>query len=444
MAQEPTIWGLALRHPSIMLFLVASSAIFPKLLIMTKSCLLMFVAAGLWPILPANGEVANAPKVTVPLLEVQGGEFRLGGSAIHAVGVNYFDGFRRLLEFSAKQAVNPPEYAVGMDLLAKYKIPFARFAAGGFYPVEWHLFRDDPEKYFALLDRFVEEAGARGIGLIPSLFWAHFAVPDLCEEPISAWGDKNSKTRAFMRRYTKAVVLRYRDSQAIWAWEFGNEFMMEADLQSQVKVGYWVVPDRGTATKRTAADFPSSGDLIDAYREFAEIVRNLDPKRPVMTGDAMSRGSAWHLAHGKGWKGDSAEQWRMATLAAAPGKIDTISLHIYHPRADGSGYPGCGLAGATLARNFELAAAAARASGKPLWLGEFGAGIGETSIPQRKEQVDEMLTLIERHRIGLSAYWVFDSINPDIGVWNITATNDNSWILDRIAATNARLAGKGN
>jgi hypothetical protein len=52
--------------------------------------------------------------------------------------------------------------------------------------------------------------------------------------------------------------------------------------------------------------------------------------------------------------------------------------------------------------------------------------------------------LIERHRIGLSAYWVFDSINPDIGVWNITATNDNSWILDRIAATNARLAGKGN
>jgi hypothetical protein len=305
--------------------------------------------------------------------------------------------------------------------------------------VEWHLFRDDPERYFALLDRFVEEAGRRGIGLIPSLFWAHFAVPDLCDEPISAWGDTNSKTRAFMRRYTEAVLRRYRDSQTIWAWEFGNEFMMEADLQSQVKAEYWVLPKLGTATKRTAADFPHSADLIDAYREFAEIVRTLDPKRPVMTGDAMPRGSAWHLAHGKGWKPDSIEQWSEAILAAAPGQIDTISLHLYHPRADGSGYPGCGLAGATLSENFEVAAAAARASGKPLWLGEFGAGIGENNIALRKEQVDELLNLIERHRIGLSACWVFDSINSDLGVWNITATNENAWILERIAATNARL-----
>ncbi len=404
----------------------------------------MFAAVSLWPIMAANGEVADVPEPAAPPLEVRDGQFRRGGNAIHAVGVNYFDGFRRLLEFPAKQAANPPDYVAGMDLLAKHRIPFARFAAGGFYPVEWHLFRDDPEKHFELLDRFVEEAGRRGIGLIPSLFWAHFAVPDLCEEPISAWGDKNSKTREFMRRYTEAVVLRYRGSQTIWAWEFGNEFMMEADLQSQVRADHWVVPARGTATKRTAADFPRSVDLIDAYREFAEIVRKLDPKRPVMTGDAMPRASAWHLARGEGWKPDSREQWSEAILAAAPGQVDTISLHIYHPRADGSGYPGCGLAGATLAGNFELAAAVARASGKPLWLGEFGAGIGENSIPQRKEQVDEMLTLIERHRIGLAAYWVFDSINPDLGVWNITATNENAWILDRIAATNARLKGEGN
>jgi hypothetical protein len=406
---------------------------------MTKSCFRIWVAAALCPILAADGEVADARQADAPPLEVRDGEFQRGGNAIHAVGVSYFDGFRRLLEFPAKQAANPPEYVAGMDLLAKHKIPFARFAAGGFYPVEWHLFRDDPERHFALLDRFVEEAGRRGIGLIPSLFWAHFAVPDLCDEPISAWGDTNSKTRAFMRRYTEAVLRRYRDSQTIWAWEFGNEFMMEADLQSQVKAEYWVLPKLGTATKRTAADFPHSADLIDAYREFAEIVRTLDPKRPVMTGDAMPRGSAWHLAHGKGWKPDSIEQWSEAILAAAPGQIDTISLHLYHPRADGSGYPGCGLAGATLSENFEVAAAAARASGKPLWLGEFGAGIGENNIALRKEQVDELLNLIERHRIGLSACWVFDSINSDLGVWNITATNENAWILERIAATNARL-----
>lgn len=76
--QEPTIWGLALPYRFLMLLFVASSAIFPRIVSMTKPWLMMFVAAGCWSILPANGEVANAPKVTVPPLEVQGGEFRLG------------------------------------------------------------------------------------------------------------------------------------------------------------------------------------------------------------------------------------------------------------------------------------------------------------------------------------------------------------------------------
>ena len=33
-----------------------------------------------------------------------------------------------------------------------------------------------------------------------------------------------------MRRYTEEVVRRYKDSPAIWGWEFGNEYNLAADL----------------------------------------------------------------------------------------------------------------------------------------------------------------------------------------------------------------------
>jgi hypothetical protein len=74
-----------------------------------------------------------------------------------------------------------------------------------------------------------------------------------------------------------------------------------------------------------------------------------------------------------------------------------------------------------------------------VWLGEFGPGIGEEDITERRKQVAEMLELIETHSIDLSAYWVFDSINPDLGVWNATSDNDNAFVFERIREVNQRM-----
>jgi len=388
--------------------------------------------------LPGAESESATPASPAPL-EVRDGVFMRNGKKYRGVGVNYFDGFQRLLEHPDKQKVEPPEYVAGLSYLKKRNIPFIRFAACGFYPIEWRLFRDNPERHFALLDRFVAEAESREIGLIPDLFWAYFAIPDLMAEPISAWGMKESKTRAFMRRYTEAFVLRYRNSPAIWAWEFGNEYSSEADLPGPVKADRWVVPGRGTAKLRTRADQPGSSDFIDAFKDFAETIRRLDPCRPIMTGDTLPRSSAWNLARGNGWKPDTREQWSQVMLQANPEPVDTVSIHLYHPHRDGQ-FSGYGPAQTSLADLIALIVEKARIVKKPVWLGEFGQAMGETDLAQRRAQVDAFLRLIEKEKIGLAAYWVFDSPNQDVAVWNAAPGNPNEFVFDKIEAFNRRLA----
>lgn len=96
------------------------------------------------------------------------------------------------------------------------------------------------------------------------------------------------------------------------------------------------------------------------------------------------------LARGLGWKADSHEQWRESLLGANPQPVDTLSVHIYHPRTNGQVDPGQGPAGTSLDEQFRQLGEAAATSGKPVWLGEFGPGIDEQDLAERRRQVGEI------------------------------------------------------
>jgi hypothetical protein len=375
---------------------------------------------------------------SLPALEVKNGQFVRDGKEYRGIGINYYDAFMRLLPTGAAIPAGRPAYMNGFAYLASQKVPFVRFAACGFFPVQMELYQKNQEAYFELLDGLVKEAKAQGIGLIPSLFWSYFCVPDLVGEPISAWGDPASKTRDFMRRYTREVVERYKESPTIWGWEFGNEFLNEADLPGSQNPKTWVVPKMRTAAVRTNKDKLASEAALDAYREFGEVVRSIDAKRPIFTGDASPRVSSWNIAHGKGWARDTRHEWMDALARANP--TDTINLHFYHPRRTGSGYKGYGLDGATLRDTLTAVQEVSKKTGKPTCLGEFGPGIDEMDVSQRRAQVTEFLTLIEELGIPLSAYWVFDSPNPDVAVWSAAAGNENAYVFDLIREANKRLS----
>lgn len=377
----------------------------------------------------------SAVQASAPL-QVNDGELLRDGRPFAAVGINYYDAFINALE---QKPGAREKYERGFEFLSGAGIPFVRFAACGFYPSEWKIFLERPDDYFAELDALVAAAEKRGIGLVPVLFWSFFALPDTVGEPIRAWGDESSQTRKLMRRYTEEVVRRYHNSPAIWAWEFGNEFINDADLPSELKGTEWVVPQRGTPEKRDVKDRLTSAAARAAYEDFARTVRQIDQVRPTMTGDAAPRVSAWHLARGLGWQPDSPEQWKEALIAANPSPIDTLSIHLYHPRDDGSGYQGYGVKGQNLRGNLELAMEASRESRRPLWLGEFGQGVGEGGEAERRRQVGEFLDLIVELRIPLSAYWVFDSQNPELGVWSAVPGGNNGFVFEMIADANRRL-----
>lgn len=370
----------------------------------------------------------SAPRA---VLAVRDGKFELRGEPCHYIGVNYFDGFTRMLDSEKAGGMG---YKEGFRILEEKQIPFLRFNCGGFYPKDWKLYRENPDEYFRLLDEFVHEAEKRQLGLIPSLFWTFFTIPGLVGEPLSSWGDPESKTHAFMRKYTAEVVGRYKDSPAIWGWEFGNEYGLEADLPAAQKAGlaHWYQPRLGMPDKPGPDDYLTSPMIRTAYREFVKAVRTLDPDRPVFTGDSTPRSSAATLEKTGHWGADLPEMWVKHLIRNNPDPVDTLTIHFYpfHPDA------GTGLPGHPLEETLLACLQAGRESKKPVFVGEFGPG--ETpDLATRKAQFETILDLLVRNQVGLSAAWVFDyapqpynSFYPD---------GENAFMLEAISEANRKL-----
>ena len=282
------------------------------------------------------------------------------------------------------------------------------------------LYLEDKEAYFRLLDGVVRSAEKHKVGLIASLFWYSATVPDLEGESRDQWGNPKSKTHDFLRTYTREVVTRYVNSPAIWGWELGNEYALDADLPNAATQRPPVVAGFGTATTRSAHDEVSHDMVRCAFVEFAKAVRQHDPYRMITSGNAFPRPTAWHQLHDKSWKKDSPEQYAQMLLGDNPERMDVISVHAYG-KVD---------IGATLK--------IAQGAKKSLFVGEFGVpGTGD----EAQKQFAEMLAWVEREPVPLAALWVYDFAAQN-GQWNVTATNERSYQLKAVAVANRRVAAK--
>jgi len=358
---------------------------------------------------------------------VDRGVLVLRGKPYSGVGVNYFSLFYRRLKKPSDAS-----YRNGLERLAGAGIPFVRFMACGFWPVDWDLYLHDKEAYFKLLDGVVKSAEKTEIGLIPSLFWHMSSVPDIVGEPMDQLGNPNSKTIAFIGRYTKEVVLRYRNSPAIWAWEFGNEYNLHADLPNASKHRPPVWPTLKTARKRTKRDELTSQAMLTAFGEFAKTVRKYDKHRILITGNSVPRPSAYHNSKEKSWKSDSLKQFEKILMRDNPDPFDTICVHAY-PLTNNRYSAGADSL-TSMVKAIQKISLKAR---KPLFIGEFGAPM---TIGEEKERAAflELLKAIEANKVPLSAVWVFDHTGQNKD-WNITFDNKRSYMLKLIAEANQRM-----
>ncbi len=372
-----------------------------------------------------------------PGLTVEDGVFMKDGKPFFGIGINYFTCLIRMTGMAPDEPhPGRRDYVEGFRTLKSHDIPFVRFCAGGFWPNDWKLYQTDREKYFGIFDGLVAEAEKQGIGLVPSLFWTYFTVPDLVGEPIDQMGNPQSKTCAFIRQYTTEVVSRYVDSPAIWGWEVGNEWINEADLPQEELGRGWIVPDLGTPATRSARDKMFRKNIDVAYGVFRDAVRALDKTRPVFTGDVMPRPAAWHNRNHGTWDIDSPEQWKEMFLADNP--FDTLATHFYHYRKDRLPRES-GVFEYGPEEQIAFLMKISRQVKKPLFLGEFGQA-PDPKLPVEKQiaQVEKMVELIRKNRVQLAALWNYDFADPEQSHCNITATNERAHLLDLLEQVNRK------
>lgn len=363
---------------------------------------------------------ADAGEAKPKGLYVRNGVLMREGRAYHGIGANYNTLFSRLLKDKGDTSS-----LKNLALLGKAGIPFVRYAACGYWPEGQKLYLDDRAEFFRRMDLVVRSAEQNGVGLIPSFFWRLATVQELVGEEAAQLGNVNSKSNQLIREFARDMVLRYRDSPAIWGWEFGNEANLAIDL-----------PKAGARRGQGGANFGSakwlSGDvrltshqLHIAYTSFAETVRKLDPSRPIDPGTAMPRTSAWHNARGQFWQRDSVGQSLSTLSSVTPAPMNMISVHVYE--AAPQHFPGSanGVAGV-----IALLMRTAAEAHKPLFIGEFPT--------RNRAQAEEFLRAIQDNRVPLSAFWAFDN-KAQASTMSVDFQNQRSFVLDLVAKANRAL-----
>ena len=342
------------------------------------------------------------------------------GAPYRGIGVNYYDAFIRTLR-------NPQDvsYREGFSKLGDHHIPFARFAAGGYTAKDFQLYLTDKEAYFRVLDGVVQSAEKSNVGLIASLFWSIEAVSALEQEPREAWGNPQSKTRQFMRNYTRDVVSRYASSPAIWGWEFSCELSLAVDLPN---------PPRNSG--KVAARALSVTNFQSAAFDFAKVVRSLDPNRILLTGNSLPRPSAYHNMTDGTLASDTEQQFATILLRDNPAPFSPICIHT-SPAAIERYF---GDHKVSYQQLLQTCNNIGRSVGKPIYVEEF------VPVPARaglfggsgKDYFAKELNGIETSGVPMASVWVYDrKLLPDRS--NLTFENERSYMLDMIAAANRRL-----
>ncbi|MEN8202846.1 MAG: cellulase family glycosylhydrolase [Bacteroidota bacterium] len=371
-----------------------------------------------------------------PGLYVEDGMIKKEGRDFYGIGVNYYDLFNRNLSAMAGEGPVDTTYLEGLRKLSEAGIPYVRFSTGMYWPVEWkNTYVQNRHLYFEQLDKVIEAAEQYNIGLIPSLVWYPMTIPDLNGEHMDQYGNDDSKTIAFIRTYTRELVQRYKDSPAIWGWEFGNEMNLYADKRDE-QDPFHVDPELGTPDSRDPVrDYMKGEYMVNAYKEFAKEVRLYDQTRPILSGNQHPRPYAWHNAYATQRIMDSEAQYKEMVQRDNPDPMNTITIRGYY----GGVYPEKPLGIDDYDELVEKLMEWSAEFGKPLFIGEFGEN---ENAENTKQIFEERINTIVSHRVQLSAAWVYDL--SWMTEWNITFENSRSYMLDRIIEANQVMEAFGS
>jgi mannan endo-1,4-beta-mannosidase len=377
--------------------------------------------------LPLLAALLMAPPAQLPtaadttesgrFVEAEGNRLTRAGVPFRAIGFNQPDLFTSLLlrgnEGRAKSFA-------AIEDAGRSQVRFLRFWASGFWPGEMKLYFEDKQAYWAHMDELFRHAREHGVMLVPSLFWMSNLWSDLCDEPRSKIADSNSKTYQAMQTYATELVSRYKDDPNVLMWELGNEYFLEADLDSSDR------PDAdgagaktlGTRPARTREDSLTTDMLLSFYTSMTTHLHAVDPNHLVTSGDRGPRPTSRSLRENfpkQVWKEDNLEDHIAALCNSQPRPLDVMSIHCYG-NMDGGFLPdekstlGLKRVGGLSIRGFELMTAYARAAtdaGTSLFVGELGQHPPYITEDPQARFACASIDLLEKEGADLIALWAW-------------------------------------
>ena len=297
-------------------------------------------------------------------IHVEDGVMWLGNEKVYEAGVNCYNLFNQCFEDGYKA----DKAKAALDVLSAYNVKVVRFNCGGYASSFIGDYFANIDAYLRLLGEIAAYAETLEIGLIPSFFWLHHAVPDYYDEPIRSWGKEGSQTVAFLRAYTTKIVGALKDYKSVFAWEFGNEFNLSCDLPNAAEL----VPALPAASKRqsrTEEDYLSVEDVNFALKEFSSTIKSLDDTgRMITSGNATLRPSQYNQWFHGTWQQDTVVEFKSITGMFTPDGVDTVCEHVYFTSQTTFGKE------LTLAEYLQYATANAKALNKAYFVGEWGGG----------------------------------------------------------------------
>lgn len=356
------------------------------------------------------------------------GTITLDGKPFYGFGVNYFGCFAR----HADASQNEDEFKAGLAGLASYNIPFIRIALCAFYPTYYELYDKDPEKVFSYMKKVLDECEKNHIGVIGSLMWWNAVIPAHLGAKRSDMGVAGSEVIEYAKKYTRDVVSRFADHPAIWGWEIGNEYNLDADLcDKDLKMFLWPDGIAGMPLDNVNGyDYFTSEELSVFYSEIAKVIREYDGYRMISTGNGEMRPFAYalykagqkknakHVWELK-WDGSTLGQFEKMNELFTPDPIDTLSFHLQNATADGSKQyvMQFNVFGKTLSSEeyFRAYYDTAKKLGKACYFGEFGDMLEMESAPDVIEKFKEVTDAISASGIQVASLWQFQDYT-DAGV----------------------------
>jgi hypothetical protein len=288
-------------------------------------------------------------------------------------------------------------------------VTYLRVSASGFAPSAYNrpgdldLWRKNPPAYWALVDELMGDMEAAGMRAVFTFIWNPVQFPAMTGETVhDLLTNPQSRSAQLAERYVREFVERYKGRKVLLFYELTNELNLGADLDTVARCKREL-----PAPQCEPKGNYTTVEMIAFTHRLAELIRGLDPARPISSGFAAPRPAAEHLRAQPEWitgqadfTPDTPEQLRK-NLADIHVGTDLISVHLY-PNDGNRRF------GVTDQRSTALLDAFKQAAdkiGKPLFIGEFGDAGGLEG--KEDSYTVRLLDRIVALKVPYSAVWVW-------------------------------------